>query len=132
MMPCPPTAVDAPPFAVIEFTFSHSNTDCHLIVMCNGGRFLIRLSADNFSDCPRLKEQYLFHLRAVAEDEEGDGSTEEDFYDWVLEPFLPLFRDTSAPSPGTKTLQDYVFPETLRYTLYAVTGALTPLLTDTL
>lgn len=82
---------DKPMSSVIEFTFSDQDTDTEFIVLCNGKRLLIHLSADNFSESPSLKSQYLFFLR-VAEEFELEGHTVDDFYDWILEPFLPLLH----------------------------------------
>ncbi|OTA98144.1 hypothetical protein M426DRAFT_326226 [Hypoxylon sp. CI-4A] len=112
------TEIDVPPYySVIEFSFSEHDTDAELRVLCNGTRIHIYLSEENFAESPQLKEKYLFYLR-VAEEFELDGVTVEDFYDWIMEPFLSLLR--SIPSPDqhkTPTLQDFFHPKTLVYTL---------------
>lgn len=51
-----------PTYSVIEFTFSDHDTETEFIVLCNGKRLLIHLSADNFSESPSLKNKYLFFL----------------------------------------------------------------------
>jgi hypothetical protein len=94
--------------------------------MCNGKRLVIRLFAEFFDESPPLRERYLFFLR-VAEEFELDGFTVDDFYDWVLEPFLPLIRGLSPPDGGAvPTLQDFFFAETRLFTLRAVAGRLEP------
>ncbi|KAI1370112.1 hypothetical protein F4677DRAFT_439270 [Hypoxylon crocopeplum] len=95
--------------------------------MCNGKRLVIRLFAEFFDESPQLKERYLFFLR-VAEEFEIDGLTVDDFYDWVIEPFLPLLRDLPSLNGGAvSTLHDFFFPETEFFALCAVAEALTPL-----
>ncbi|RYO86423.1 hypothetical protein DL766_005968 [Monosporascus sp. MC13-8B] len=106
-----------PAWSVLEFTFSNRNTNSELMVMCNHRRFIIRLFADNFSQSPLLKSRYLFFLE-VAEKFEKDGYTVEDFYDWIVEPLLPVFRELPENVAGS-TLQEFLFPETHVYTLRA-------------
>lgn len=94
--------------------------------MCNGKRLFIHLFADNFSESPSLKDQYLFFLK-VANEFELEGHTVDDFYDWVIKPFLLLLRAITPIDPGAKpTLYDFFFPETTVYTLSVVAGELAP------
>lgn len=117
-----------PSFTVIEFTFSDEETDTEFIILCNGKRLIVRLFEDNFSESPRLKGQYLFFLR-VAEEFELEGQTVEDFYDWVVEPFLPMLRAIPPlAEDATPTLEQIFFPETTLYTLEVVAGELSPIL----
>jgi hypothetical protein len=117
---------DGPPANfVIDFIFHSEDTDSKLTVMCNSKRILIRLTADSFSESPPLEEKYRRFLQVF--EDELDGWTVDDFYDWVLEPFLPLFRGLPPPRQDTKpTLQDFSFPKTLCYTLHVVAGELSP------
>jgi serine/threonine protein kinase len=56
-----------------------------------------------------------------------DGFTVDDFYDWVIEPFLPLLRNLAPLDSGTvSTLQDFLYPATWFYTLRVVAGELAP------
>ncbi|KAJ4230720.1 hypothetical protein NW757_013985 [Fusarium falciforme] len=115
-----------PAWSVIGFHFSNRNTNSELMVMCNGKRFVIRLFADNFSESPKLRELYLFFLQ-VAEEFELDGFTVEDFWDWAVEPLLPLFRKLPTPDKTWQsTLHDFFNPETFVYTLRAVSDELVP------
>ncbi|SCV40020.1 uncharacterized protein FFB14_07369 [Fusarium fujikuroi] len=102
-----------PPWSVLEFTFSAKDTDTEFVVMCNYRQFIIHASADSFSQSPTLKNKYLFFLK-VADNYELDGYTLEDFYDWIIEPLLPEFRQVSEMTVPL-TLQHSLFPETRRY-----------------
>ncbi|KAH8724866.1 hypothetical protein GQ44DRAFT_617233 [Phaeosphaeriaceae sp. PMI808] len=117
-----------PCYSVVDFLFSDHDAESELTIMCNGKRFHITLSADNFEESPSIKERYIYYLQ-VAEAFELDGLTVDDFYDWVLEPFLPIFRNV-PPLVGYQkpTLQDYLFPDTMEYTLRAVKEELIPFL----
>ncbi|KAF1959801.1 hypothetical protein CC80DRAFT_406189 [Byssothecium circinans] len=117
-------------FTVIEFFFSACDTESELTVMCNGKRFRIPLSSDHFEDSPSIKETYLHYLQ-VAETFELDGLTVDDLYDWALEPFFLIFRAVPPLLEHHKpTLQEYLFPETVGYTLRAVKGELVPFPND--
>ncbi|KAI1023679.1 hypothetical protein LB505_011210 [Fusarium chuoi] len=104
---------EPPPWSVIEFSFSNKDTDSELVVMCNYHQFIISVSADSFAKSPALKDKYLFFLE-VADNFELDGYTVEDFYDWIVEPLLPRFRELPEIT-STLTLQHFLFPETYRY-----------------
>ncbi|GKU09159.1 unnamed protein product [Fusarium langsethiae] len=117
-----------PAWSVVGFTFSTVITDSELVVMCNSKRFVIRLHADNFSESPKLKESYLFFLK-VAEEFELDDVTVEDFWDWIVNPLLPIFRKLPTPDKSAPpTLNEFFNPETFVYTLRAVSGELMPVL----
>ncbi|KAI5465123.1 hypothetical protein BGZ63DRAFT_379387 [Mariannaea sp. PMI_226] len=111
------TVSPLPAWSVLEFTFSDRNTNSELVIMCKNRRFIIHLFADNFSQSILLKKQYLFFLE-VAENFELDGYTVEDFYDWIVEPLLPILRELPESDVGL-TLDDFFSPETHIYTLKA-------------
>lgn len=115
-----------PAWSVIHFTFSDRNTDSQLVVMCNDKCFVIHLSADNFSNSPKLKERYLFFLK-VADKFELDGVTVEDFWDWIVDPLLPIFRKLPTPDQAaTRTLDGFFNPETFVYTFQTVSDERIP------
>lgn len=66
-------------YTVTEFILSDRDTETEFIVMCNGKRLLMRLSANNISESHSLKDQYLSFLR-VTEGFELEGYTADDFY----------------------------------------------------
>ncbi|KAH7122972.1 hypothetical protein EDB81DRAFT_224653 [Dactylonectria macrodidyma] len=106
----------APPaWSVIEFTCSLTDTDSTLIVTCNSRRVVINIFADNFSSTPALKEKYVFFL----DNFDSDIDAEEDFYDWVGEPMLPIFRQLGSLEPIPRSLDVFLSPETYYYTLRA-------------
>ncbi|KAF5556888.1 hypothetical protein FMEXI_941 [Fusarium mexicanum] len=102
-----------PPWSVLEFTLSNKGTDTEFVIMCNYRQFHISASADSFSQSPALRNKYLFFLK-VADNYELDGYTLEDFYDWIIEPLIPGFRQLPEIT-STLTLQHFLFPETQRY-----------------
>ncbi|KAF5713320.1 beta transducin [Fusarium globosum] len=115
-----------PAWSVIQFTFSDRNTDSELVVMCNNKRFVIRLLADTFSESARLKERYLFFLQ-VAEEFELDGVAVEDFWDWIVDPLLPIFRELPTPDQAAqRTLGNFFNPETFVYTFQTVSDERIP------
>ncbi|KAH7379534.1 hypothetical protein BKA66DRAFT_138664 [Pyrenochaeta sp. MPI-SDFR-AT-0127] len=119
---------EQPCYSVVDFIFSEHDTESELTVMCNGKRFHITLSAESFEESPSIKKTYIHYLQ-VAEAFELDGLTVDDFYDWALEPFLPIFWNVPPLARQQKaTLQDYLVPDTLDYNLRAVNGELVPFL----
>ncbi|KAF5586078.1 kinase subdomain-containing protein [Fusarium pseudocircinatum] len=115
-----------PAWSVTLFTFSDRDTDSELVVMCKDKRFVINLSADNFSESPKLKERYLFFLQ-VAEEFELDGVTVEDFWDWIVDPLRPIFRELPTPDQAApQTLDGFFNPETLVYTFQTVSDERIP------
>ncbi|KAM6484686.1 hypothetical protein HDV62DRAFT_404479 [Trichoderma sp. SZMC 28011] len=111
---------DTPFWSVLEFTFSDRSTDTEFVMMCHKHRFILRLSAEQFVASPQLREKYLFFLE-VAEQFELDGYTVDDFYDWVAEPMLPIFRQLSPSDDDNtgSTLDEFLFPETQVYVVLA-------------
>ncbi|KAF5538612.1 kinase subdomain-containing protein [Fusarium napiforme] len=94
--------------------------------MCKDKRFVINLSADNFSESPKLKERYLFFLQ-VAEEFELDGVTVEDFWDWIVDPLLPIFWELPAPDKAApRTLDGFFNPETFVYTFKTISDVRIP------
>ncbi|KAI6093660.1 hypothetical protein F4821DRAFT_3250 [Hypoxylon rubiginosum] len=117
MAPETPEIDILPSYNVIEFSFSENDTDAELSVLYRGTRLHIYLFEENFAESPQLREKYLFYLQ-VAEEFELDGATVEDFYDWIMEPFIPLLCSLPPPEQSkTPTLQDFFYAKTLTYTL---------------
>ncbi|KAI1171165.1 hypothetical protein F4777DRAFT_69087 [Nemania sp. FL0916] len=120
------TDSDMPLYTVTQFMFHPEHTDSELILICNGKRFIIRLTADSFNESPQLRERYLYFLR-VAEEFELDGLTVDDFQDWIVEPFHSILRDVEPLSKeNVPTLHDFYFAETHPYTLRVVAEKLIP------
>ncbi|KAF3072987.1 hypothetical protein CFAM422_004911 [Trichoderma lentiforme] len=109
---------DTPFWSVLEFTYSDRSTDSEFVMMCHQHRFIVRLSVEQFITSPQLRERYLFFLD-VAEHFELDGYTVDDFYDWVAEPMLPIFRELSPRNHIGSTLDEFLFPETQVHVVFA-------------
>ncbi|KAM3469062.1 hypothetical protein MY5147_007361 [Beauveria neobassiana] len=108
-----------PPWTVTNFTFSNLDADAELVAMCNHVRFVVYVTEVGLASSPCLKEKFLFFL-SVAENHELDGCTVDDFYDWALEPLLPvLYEQTDELKAGTATLHDFIYAPILEYSLEA-------------
>ncbi|KAF5984237.1 kinase subdomain-containing protein [Fusarium coicis] len=113
-------------WSVIQFTFSDRNTDSELVVMCNDKCFIIHLSADTLSGSPKLKERYLFFLQ-VAKEFELDDVTVEDFWDWIVDPLLPILLELPTPDEAApRTLDGFFNPETFVYSIQTVSDERIP------
>ncbi|KAF2010882.1 hypothetical protein BU24DRAFT_454425 [Aaosphaeria arxii CBS 175.79] len=89
--------------------------------------FLIQSTAENFDNSLSVKEKYLNYLERIQDDEIEDPEAWKDFNEWVLEPFEPIFRGVPLlPANEKYTLQQYLFPEIIFYTLRSVDGKLVP------
>lgn len=119
-----------PLYTVTQFWTHYGTKKSDITVMCNGTCFHITLSTENFQEAPNIKDQYLQYLDALEAD--NLDVTEEDLYDWALDPLLPVFQriDSNPTSEQTLTLHEYFNPVTLKYKLHAVNGILVASLDD--
>ncbi|KIJ39042.1 hypothetical protein M422DRAFT_210551 [Sphaerobolus stellatus SS14] len=107
--------MDAKPYSVVKFVFSSFSTDSDLMVMCYNQRFHITLLADHFAAVPDIEETYRRFLQVAEE-----GELDEDSYEWILDPFVQLFETVACDrNGGPTTLQEFLFPKTVGYTLVA-------------
>lgn len=113
-----------PLYTVTQFWTHYGTKKSDITLMCNGTCFYITLSTENFQEAPNIKDQYLQYLDAL--EANNPDVTEEDLYDWALDPLLPLFQqiDSNPTNEQTFTLHDYFNPVTLKYKLYATGGML--------
>ncbi|KAE9376600.1 hypothetical protein N431DRAFT_435874 [Stipitochalara longipes BDJ] len=127
-----------PKYFVNTFTFGRHDDDCQLEVRRYGKCFYITMALENFVDSPAIKQQYLDYLAAERSDTTDDHNiledySPEDFYEWALQPCVPLF-ETLAPAPKENlkiTLHDFRHPpQVFYYSLRAVDGQLTPVQSD--
>ncbi|EEQ29824.1 hypothetical protein McanMca71_007521 [Microsporum canis] len=98
-----------PRFSITEFWFDAPRKESRMTVRCKG--------------------RTVFRFAEVAEADDGlDGLTIDDFQDWAIKPFLPLFRDAEPLTHTQKpyTLYDYLNPETFYYSLLATNDTLVP------
>jgi len=109
--------ISLPSYSVVDFTSRSGGTDCELVVRCKGKCFIVALHANIFKNSPTILKEYLQFLKVIEEDYPVNNLTDEDFYDWIMEPFHNLLG--SLPSVGGRpTLQDYFFGEAFHYTVY--------------
>jgi hypothetical protein len=116
------------PLYVVETFICHGvQTDTNLIVRSKGKRFLITLTAETFKDSPAIQQQYLEYLKPLQLENLSDNVTLED---WILDPFLAIFRALTPLPVGSYTLEDYLSAETLSYTLRVAGEERIPVLYD--
>jgi hypothetical protein len=113
-----------PLYTVTQFWTHYGTKKSDITVMCNGTCFHVTLSTENFQDAPNIKDQYLQYLDALEADDLD--VTEEDLYDWALDPLLPVFQriDSNPTNEQTFTIYEYFHPVTLKYKLHAADGIL--------
>jgi hypothetical protein len=107
----------------VKYKFEHYSThdddddDTYFKFRRNGKAFYIHVFASQFVDSPKTKEKWLSYLEILRTGEDASvvDTTliyEEDIFDWVAQPFEPLFAKLApAPEPGTKmTLEKWLWP----------------------
>ena len=119
------------------FTSSTKNTDTQLTVHVSNKRFKIDLFTSHFESSPALLAEYLRHVQRqepewIPDESELDADGEfedplDEMHDWVLQPFLPIFREIAPLDPSqTYTLEDCLFAEELHYTVQVIDDNLVP------
>ncbi|KAM3549788.1 hypothetical protein MY1884_008569 [Beauveria asiatica] len=116
-----------PRWSVIGFTFSKPHLSAEFVVMSNRLRYVIHATDDSLTKYQELRERFRFFLD-VAENIEVDGHTVDDFYEWALEPLIPLLcQDARLPLEPTRrapNLHDFLYAPVLEYTLGGESGEL--------
>lgn len=115
-----------PLWIMLEFSFSLKYQDANLIVVCNGRRVTIDVQAADLASSPPILERYLFLLQ-VADECELDEYTEDDVYDWIAEPLIPVFYELEALEKKNDTLETFFNPEKYFYSLRAEGDRLIPI-----
>ncbi|PMB71378.1 hypothetical protein BM221_001465 [Beauveria bassiana] len=112
--------VTPPRWSVIGFTFSKPHLSAEFVVMSNRLRYVIHATDASLAKSPELREQFRFFLD-VAENTQVEGHTVDDFYEWALEPLIPLLcedaRLTPTPRRRAPNLHDFLYAPVLEYTL---------------
>ncbi|KAF7617330.1 hypothetical protein F9C07_2284265 [Aspergillus flavus] len=126
-------AAQRPLYAVDTFVSSTKNTDTQLNVFVSDKLFKIDLFATNFKSSPALLAEYLRQIQRQdpefipdpVDDEWGDPL--EEMSEWILQPFLPIFRKvTPLDTSRQYTLDDCFFAEEFSYTVQVVEETLVP------
>ncbi|KAM3511228.1 hypothetical protein MY11210_005097 [Beauveria gryllotalpidicola] len=121
MTETPGEIIFSPPrWSVIGFTFSKPHLSAKFVVMSNQLRYVVHATDAALEKSPELRERFRFFLD-VAENTELDGHTVDDFYEWALEPLIPLLcedaRLTPEPRRRAPNLHDFLYATVLEYTL---------------
>ncbi|KAJ5686459.1 hypothetical protein N7536_009078 [Penicillium majusculum] len=130
-------AREQPIYDIGPFKSSTKNTDTQLNVYVSNKRFKIDLFTSSFESSPALLAEYLRHVQRqepewIPDESEvdADGDFEDpldEMHDWILQPFLPIFREISPLDLSQKyTLEDCLFAEELQYTVQVVGDNLVP------
>lgn len=138
------------PDHIIESFWHGPDIPCSLSVVCNGRRVYIEFWAKDLREpqnhpvATKTEVDFLRLLSAVEDESNDYGSLDNEregranldeydshvcpddvLYDWILEPFRPVFRQlTSASPPKLVTLHDTLNPPLLSYTLRTFQGRL--------
>lgn len=122
--------MDAVPWHnVIDFTFNIYDKESDLTVLCNSKQIHISLSPECFNESPSIQKTYLHFLEAMEDEESDDFVVEEHFYDWVVRPFFPILSQIDPPPKDHQlTLNDFLLPDTVDYTVRVEHDKLVPIL----
>jgi serine/threonine protein kinase len=119
-----------PEFFVTTYLISDHDNDCELTVRGNGKLFYVRISSSGLQNSPNVLKKYLKYLEVLRSGEEQvDGVFDDEFYEWVIQLFTPLFEQLAPPSnsaSGRVTLQDYLFPTYFVCALKALNDEIAP------
>lgn len=115
-------------YQIGAFLFSEKKKTARITVYVSNKLFKINLSEQSFQQSPALLESFLLLLsRLEGNHEPDDGDAWQDMHDWILEPFLPVFGVFSQhQNPRKYTFDEWLFPETLCYTVSVTEGNLVP------
>ncbi|KAK2865357.1 hypothetical protein FQN49_003654 [Arthroderma sp. PD_2] len=129
--------MEQPIYEIGVFTSSSKNNDTELTAHVSDKQIKVKVFATDFDGYPALLERYLLYLKRLEPDyiptdkelDEDGGFVDplEELHDWILEPFLPIFRDLRPLDRGKQyTLDEYIFAEQLHYTIRVTEGEIVP------
>lgn len=130
--------MNKPSYTLGPFRSSLNDKDSQLNVFISNKHFQIELKASEFEKSPKLLADYLRYLEHLEpdylpeSDEEFDSKDPlEELAEWVLDRFLPIFREIPPLDTHQKyTLNDCLFPKVFHYSLDAHQDKLSPILLD--
>ena len=112
--------VATPRWGVIDFTFVKAESCARFAVMCDYTCYVIQLRTYTLRPSRLLLERFKFFLE-VAEKIEVEGYTVDDFYDWAVQPLLPILREYAEVTPWPRvmvpTLRDFLHAPIKEYNL---------------
>ncbi|PWY62352.1 hypothetical protein BO83DRAFT_403980 [Aspergillus eucalypticola CBS 122712] len=97
-----------------------------LDIGCKGKRFRVEICPKNFVNSELSFTKYAQFINDML-DRDFEGTYDE-FYDWIVAPFLPILAKVQAPplGGGAFTLREYLDPETYYLQLYFVDERMEP------
>ncbi|KAL3264048.1 hypothetical protein ABHI18_001189 [Aspergillus niger] len=120
--------VSSPNWTVQDLLYGEHDKWTRITLACKGKCFQIEISPENFIQSPLSFQMYSRHIDLMYDDENAAETAEDDLYDWVLAPFLPIFDqvEPSLITGKTATLRYYLSPETYYFQLYFVDERMEP------
>ncbi|GKZ86624.1 hypothetical protein AnigIFM56816_002035 [Aspergillus niger] len=120
--------VPGPNWSVQDLLYGEHDKWTRITLACKGKCFQIEISPENFVQSPSSFQRYSRYIDLMHDDENAAEAAEDDLYDWVLAPFLPIFDqvEPSLTTGKTATLRDYLSPETYYFQLYFVDESMEP------
>ncbi|KNG81816.1 hypothetical protein ANOM_010747 [Aspergillus nomiae NRRL 13137] len=125
-------AAQRPIYSIGTFQSSCLNTDTQMNVHVSNKRFKIDIFTANFRRSPALLSEYLRQVRRQEPEfvpgmDDLGGDPLEEMHEWILQPFLPIFRKLAPLDQGRKyTLEDFLYAEEFHYTVEVVEETLVP------
>lgn len=122
----PKMTAPSPVWAVQDIVYGKHDMWAELDIACKGKRFRIEISPENFVKSQTSFSKYARYINDMFD--RGCQTTYNEFYDWVVAPFLPILAEVQAPplDRGAFTLRDYLDPETYYLKLYFVDERMEP------
>ncbi|GLA28439.1 hypothetical protein AnigIFM63326_006016 [Aspergillus niger] len=120
--------VPSPNWKVQDLLYGKHDKWTRITLACKGKCFQIEISPENFVQSPSSFQRYSRYIDLMYDDENAAEAAEDDLYDWVLAPFLPIFDqvEPSLTTGKTATLRDYLSPEIYYFQLYFVDERMEP------
>jgi serine/threonine protein kinase len=117
-------------WSIREFWFHEVDMSAKITVVSGDKCFEIDLSPIvNSSDSLYIRKKYVEYIEAACDDDDiecADYATQ-DLQNWIIQPFLPIFRQIETPATSSYlTFHDYLYPETNHYVVHAENDELVP------
>ncbi|OAR00868.1 hypothetical protein LLEC1_02735 [Akanthomyces lecanii] len=119
--------VTTPRWSVIDFTFIRAEKCARIVVMCDYTFYVIQLRIYALRSSRLLQERFELFLE-VAEKRDVEGYTVKDFYNWAVQPLLPILCEYAEVTPWPRvmvpTLRDFLHAPIMEYKLTAESDTL--------
>lgn len=116
----------SPIWRVQDILYGRHDLWARLDIGCKGKRFQVEICPKNFVN----SELYFTKYARFINDMFGHDweTTYNEFYDWIVPPFLPILAEVEAPpfDGQASTLRDYLNPETYYFQLHFIDEIMEP------